>query len=263
MQELLPGKPNVVVFDTAFHQTMPAEAYMYALPYEDYTELKVRKYGFHGTSHKYVSEVAREMLGKKDAKIIVCHLGNGASISAVKNGVSIDTSMGLTPLQGLMMGTRSGDMDPAAVLYVMDKRGLDLKGMDSRMNKESGVLGIFGQSSDFRDLEVAKAAGDKRADLAHHMFVYRVKSYIGAYVAALNGVDAIAFTGGVGENDNAVRLDVCSGLSYLGLEINEELNSKRISGNVELNTENSKVKVYKIETAEELMIARDTYRLTK
>ena len=263
MQELLPGKPNVVVFDTAFHQTMPAEAYMYALPYEDYTELKVRKYGFHGTSHKYVSEVAREMLGKKDAKIIVCHLGNGASISAVKNGVSIDTSMGLTPLQGLMMGTRSGDMDPAAVLYVMDKRGLDLKGMDSRMNKESGVLGIFGQSSDFRDLEVAKAAGDKRADLAHHMFVYRVKSYIGAYVAALNGVDAIAFTGGGGENDNAVRLDVCSGLSYLGLEINEELNSKRISGNVELNTENSKVKVYKIETAEELMIARDTYRLTK
>ncbi len=263
MQELLPGKPNVVVFDTAFHQTMPAEAYMYALPYEDYTELKVRKYGFHGTSHKYVSEVTKDLLNKEDSKIIVCHLGNGASISAVKNGVSIDTSMGLTPLQGLMMGTRSGDMDPAAVLYVMDKRGLDIKGMDARMNKQSGVLGIFGQSSDFRDLETAKAEGDKRAELAHHMFVYRVKSYIGAYAAALNGVDAIAFTGGVGENDNAVRLDVCSGLSYLGLEINEELNSKRISGNVELSTENSKVKVYKIETAEELMIARDTYRLTK
>ena len=263
MQELLPGKPNVVVFDTAFHQTMPAEAYMYALPYEDYTELKVRKYGFHGTSHKYVSEVAKNMLNKEDSKIIVCHLGNGASISAVKNGVSIDTSMGLTPLQGLMMGTRSGDMDPAAVLYVMDKRGLDIKGMDARMNKQSGVLGVFGQSSDFRDLENAKAAGDKRAELAHHMFVYRVKSYIGAYAAALNGVDAIAFTGGVGENDSAVRLDVCSGFSYLGVEINEELNSKRISGNVELNTENSKVKVYKIETAEELMIARDTYRLTK
>ena len=263
MQELLPGKPNVVVFDTAFHQTMPAEAYMYALPYEDYTELKVRKYGFHGTSHKYVSEVTKEMLNKEESKIIVCHLGNGASISAVKNGVSIDTSMGLTPLQGLMMGTRSGDMDPAAVLYVMDKRGLDIKGMDARMNKQSGVLGVFGQSSDFRDLENAKAAGDKRAELAHHMFVYRVKSYIGAYAAALNGVDAIAFTGGVGENDSAVRLDVCSGLSYLGVEINEELNSKRISGNVELNTENSKVKEYKIETAEELMIARDTYRLTK
>ena len=263
MQELLPGKPNVVVFDTAFHQTMPSEAYMYALPYEDYTELKVRKYGFHGTSHKYVSEVTKEMLNKEESKIIVCHLGNGASISAVKNGVSIDTSMGLTPLQGLMMGTRSGDMDPAAVLYVMDKRGLDIKGMDARMNKQSGVLGVFGQSSDFRDLENAKAAGDKRAELAHHMFVYRVKSYIGAYAAALNGVDAIAFTGGVGENDSAVRLDVCSGLSYLGVEINEELNSKRISGNVELNTENSKVKVYKIETAEELMIARDTYRLTK
>ena len=263
MQELLPGKPNVVVFDTAFHQTMPSEAYMYALPYEDYTELKVRKYGFHGTSHKYVSEVTKDLLNKEDSKIIVCHLGNGASISAVKNGVSIDTSMGLTPLQGLMMGTRSGDMDPAAVLYVMDKRGLDIKGMDARMNKQSGVLGVFGQSSDFRDLENAKAAGDKRAELAHHMFVYRVKSYIGAYAAALNGVDAIAFTGGVGENDSAVRLDVCSGLSYLGVEINEELNSKRISGNVELNTENSKVKVYKIETAEELMIARDTYRLTK
>ena len=263
MQELLPGKPNVVVFDTAFHQTMPSEAYMYALPYEDYTELKVRKYGFHGTSHKYVSEVTKEMLNKEESKIIVCHLGNGASISAVKNGVSIDTSMGLTPLQGLMMGTRSGDMDPAAVLYVMDKRGLDIKGMDARMNKQSGVLGVFGQSSDFRDLENAKAAGDKRAELAHHMFVYRVKSYIGAYAAALNGVDAIAFTGGVGESDSAVRLDVCSGLSYLGVEINEELNSKRISGNVELNTENSKVKVYKIETAEELMIARDTYRLTK
>ena len=263
MQELLPGKPNVVVFDTAFHQTMPSEAYMYALPYEDYTELKVRKYGFHGTSHKYVSEVTKEMLNKEESKIRVCHLGNGASISAGKNGVSIDTSMGLTPLQGLMMGTRSGDMDPAAVLYVMDKRGLDIKGMDARMNKQSGVLGVFGQSSDFRDLENAKAAGDKRAELAHHMFVYRVKSYIGAYAAALNGVDAIAFTGGVGENDSAVRLDVCSGLSYLGVEINEELNSKRISGNVELNTENSKVKVYKIETAEELMIARDTYRLTK
>lgn len=263
MQELLPGKVNVVVFDTAFHQTMPSKAYMYALPYEDYTELKVRKYGFHGTSHKYVSEVTAELIGNKDSKIIVCHLGNGASISAVKNGESIDTTMGLTPLQGLMMGTRCGDLDPAAVLYIMEKRGLNSKQMDSRMNKESGVLGIFGKSSDFRDLEEANAVGNDRAYLAHHMFVYRVKSYIGAYVAALNGIDAIAFTGGVGENDSAVRRDVCEGLSYLGLEINTDINSKRISGNVELSTAASKVKVYKIETAEELMIARDTYRLAK
>lgn len=263
MQELLPGKPNVAVFDTAFHQTMPAEAYMYALPYEDYTDLKVRKYGFHGTSHKYVSEKTAELIDNKNSKIIVCHLGNGASISAVKNGESIDTSMGLTPLQGLMMGTRCGDLDPAAVLYVMDKRGLDSKQMDTRMNKQSGVLGIFGKSSDFRDLEDANAVGDERAYLAHHMFTYRVKSYIGAYAAALNGVDAIAFTGGVGENDSAVRKDICNGLKYLGVELNEEINGKRISGDVELSTAVSKVRVFKIETAEELMIARDTYKLAK
>jgi acetate kinase len=263
MQELLPGKPNVAVFDTAFHQTMPAEAYMYALPYEDYTELKVRKYGFHGTSHKYVSEKTAELIDNKNSKIIVCHLGNGASISAVKNGESIDTSMGLTPLQGLMMGTRCGDIDPAAVLYIMEKRGMDTKQMDTRMNKQSGVLGVFGQSSDFRDLENANALGDERAYLAHHMFTYRVKSYIGAYTAALNGVDAIAFTGGVGENDSAVRRDICNGLKYLGVELNEEINNKRISGDVELSTAASKVRIFKIETAEELMIARDTYKLAK
>ena len=263
MQELLPGKPNVVVFDTAFHQTMPAEAYMYALPYEDYTELKVRKYGFHGTSHKYVSERTAELIDNKSSKIIVCHLGNGASITAVKNGESIDTSMGLTPLQGLMMGTRCGDIDPAAVLYIMEKRGLDSKQMDTRMNKQSGVLGIFGKSSDFRDLENANAVGDDRAYLAHHMFTYRVKSYIGAYAAALNGVDAIAFTGGVGENDAAVRKDICNGLKFLGVELNEEINGKRISGDVELSTAASKVRIFKIETAEELMIARDTYELVK
>ena len=261
MQELLPGKPNVAVFDTAFHQTMPSEAYMYALPYEDYTELKVRKYGFHGTSHKYVSERTAELIDNKNSKIIVCHLGNGASISAVKNGESIDTSMGLTPLQGLMMGTRCGDLDPAAVLYIMEKRGMDSKQMDARMNKQSGVLGIFGKSSDFRDLEDANALGDDRAYLAHHMFTYRVKSYIGAYAAALNGVDAIAFTGGVGENDSAVRRDICNGLKFLGVELNEEINEKRISGDVELSTAASKVRIFKIETAEELMIARDTYKL--
>ena len=263
MQELLPGKPNVAVFDTAFHQTMPSEAYMYALPYEDYTELKVRKYGFHGTSHKYVSERTAELIDNKNSKIIVCHLGNGASISAVKNGESIDTSMGLTPLQGLMMGTRCGDLDPAAVLYIMEKRGMDTKQMDTRMNKQSGVLGVFGQSSDFRDLESANALGDERAYLTHHMFTYRVKSYIGAYAAALNGVDAIAFTGGVGENDSAVRRDICNGLKFLGVELNEEINEKRISGDVELSTAASKVRIFKIETAEELMIARDTYALAK
>ena len=193
----------------------------------------------------------------------MCHLGNGASISAVKNGESIDTSMGLTPLQGLMMGTRCGDLDPAAVLYIMEKRGMDSKQMDARMNKQSGVLGIFGKSSDFRDLEDANALGDDRAYLAHHMFTYRVKSYIGAYAAALNGVDAIAFTGGVGENDSAVRRDICNGLKFLGVELNEEINEKRISGDVELSTAASKVRIFKIETAEELMIARDTYALAK
>ena len=263
MQELLPGKPNIAVFDTAFHQTMPTEAYMYALPYEDYTELKVRKYGFHGTSHKYVSEVARKMLGKEESKVIVCHLGNGASISAVKNGKVVDTSMGLTPLAGIMMGTRTGDVDPAAAFYIMEKRGLTLKEIDTRMNKKSGVLGIFGESSDFRDLEKAMDSGNERAQLAYEMFAYRVVSYIGAYTAVMNGIDAIAFTGGIGENATRMRKLICSYFGYLGLEFDEEKNAQRPKGNVELSTPSSKVKVYKIETAEELVIARDTYRLTK
>jgi len=263
MKQLLPDKKNVVVFDTAFHQTMPAKAYMYPYPYEDYTELKVRKYGFHGTSHRYVSGVAQEMLGKKDSKIIVCHLGNGASISAVQNGKVVDTSMGMTPLAGVMMGTRTGDVDPASVIYVMRKRGLSLDEMNNRMNKKSGILGMIGTSSDFRDLDAAKKAGDEKAILAYDMFCYRIQLYIGAYVAAMNGVDAIAFTGGIGENSVGAKKQICEGLSFFGVELDEEKNAKRLPGNVELSTKNSKVKVYKIETAEELVIARDTYELTK
>ena len=263
MQELLPGKKNIAVFDTAFHQTMEPKAYMYALPYADYEDFKVRKYGFHGTSHKYVSGVAAEVIGGEETKIIVCHLGNGASMSAVKNGKVVDTSMGLTPLQGLMMGTRCGDLDPAAVLYVMEKRGLDAAGMDKRMNKESGLLGITGYSSDFRDIMKASKEGDERAKLAFEMFAYRVKSYIGAYSAAMGGVDAIAFTGGIGENAFEVREEICKGLEYLGVDFDFEKNAIRASGTVELTKPNSKVKVLKIETAEELMIANDTYRLGK
>ena len=263
MRELLPNKKNVAVFDTAFHQTMEPKVFTYPLPYEDYTELKVRKYGFHGTSHKYVSEVAREMLGKEESKIVVCHLGNGASLSAVKNGKVVDTSMGLTPLPGVMMGTRTGDIDPAAAFYVMEKRGLDLKGIDMRMNKQSGILGVFGKSSDFRDMESSMKAGDERAKLAYEMFEYRVRTYIGAYTAAMGGSDAIAFTGGIGENAISMRKAICKNLEYLGVEFDDELNDSRPAGNVELTKENSKVKVYKIETAEELVIARDTYKLVK
>ena len=263
IQKLLPGKKNVVVFDTAFHQTMPPKAYMYAYPYEDYTDLKVRKYGFHGTSHKYVSEVAREMLGKEDSKIIVCHLGNGASISAVQNGKVVDTSMGMTPLAGVMMGTRTGDVDPASVIYIMRKRGLSFDEMNNRMNKQSGILGIFGESSDFRDLDTARRSGNEKAQLAYEMFCYRIQLYIGAYVAAMNGVDAIAFTGGIGENSVGVKKHICESLSHFGIELDEEKNAQRLPGNIELSTKNSKVKIYKIETAEELVIARDTYRLTK
>ena len=262
MQELMPGKPNVGVFDTSFHQTMPKEAYMYALPYEDYTELKVRKYGFHGTSHKFVSGVARELLGNPaESKIIVCHLGNGGSISAVKDGKCIDTTMGLTPLQGIMMGTRCGDIDPAAVLFIKNKRGLSDKEMDDRMNKKSGILGVFGESSDCRDMEIAAAAGNERALLAENMFAYKIRGYVGNYAAQMGGVDAICFTGGIGENSGKVREDVLKGLEFIGVELDKEVNSKRQKGNVLLTKETSKVKVFKIPTNEELVIARDTYEI--
>lgn len=259
IMQLMPGKPNVAVFDTAFHQTMPQEAYMYALPYEDYTELKVRKYGFHGTSHLFVSNEMREIMGNPaNSKIIVCHLGNGASVSAVKNGKSVDTSMGLTPLQGLMMGTRCGDIDPAAVLFIKNKRGLTDSEMDARLNKKSGILGIFGKSSDCRDMENAIKDGDERAKLAEAMFIYKIKSYIGSYAAAMGGVDAICFTGGIGENSATMREGAVKGLEYMGVKLDTAVNSVRNKGNVKLSAEDSKVLIYKIPTNEELVIARDT-----
>lgn len=261
-KDLMPGKPNVAVFDTAFHQTMPAKSYMYALPYEDYSELKVRKYGFHGTSHKFVSqECIKEMGNPEHSKIIVCHLGNGASISAIKDGKCIDTSMGLTPLQGVMMGTRCGDIDPAAVLFIKGKRNLTDKEMDSRLNKESGILGIYGKSSDCRDMENGVVEGDQRAILAEEMFVYKIKAYIGNYAAQLGGVDAVCFAGGIGENAAGVREQVLEGLEFMGIKIDKEVNSVRKKGIVDLTAADSKAKIYKIPTNEELEIARDTFKI--
>jgi acetate kinase len=263
---IMPNTPMVGVFDTAFHQTMPAEAYIYALPYEAYTEHMVRRYGFHGTSHNYVTLRAIEMLGKpaEETKIITCHLGNGSSVAAIKGGKCIDTSMGLTPLEGLPMGTRTGDIDPAIVGYLMKKLGLDLKEMDTYMNKKSGMLGISGVSSDFRDLGAAAADGSKRAALALDVFAYRVKKYIGAYAAALNGVDAIVFTAGVGENDKGMRARILEGLDYLGVDVDFEYNSSCPRGEeVVISKPESRVKVFVIPTDEELMIARDAERLAK
>lgn len=267
-QELMPTKKNVAVFDTAFHQTMPAKAFMYPLPYEDYTELKVRKYGFHGTSHKYVSGKAALLLNKEDSKIIVCHLGNGSSISAVKAGKSVDTSMGLTPLQGLMMGTRCGDIDPAAVLYVMGKRELTPGEMDARMNKKSGMLGISGKTSDFRDVKAAFEAGDERASLTVDMLTYRIRSYVAQYAAALEGVDAICFTGGIGENADLVREKSVEGLAFMGVELDKERNKNFRSladdnGVVDISVAGSKTRIYVLPTNEELVIAEDTHTLVK
>lgn len=262
MKQLLPNTPNVAVFDTAFHQTMPDYAYRYPLPTEDYTELKVRKYGMHGTSHKYVSSKVNELLGNpSNSKIIVCHLGNGASISAVKDGKCVDTSMGFTPLGGIMMGTRCGDLDPAIPLYIMDKRNLNSREMDTRLNKKSGFLGVFEKSSDFRDVQNGMLEGDEKARLAYEMFCYRVRNFIGSYILAMEGVDAIAFTGGIGENAFKAREGICKGLEFLGIELDYDKNQERISGDVLYSKDNSKVKVYKIETAEELMIALDTERI--
>ncbi|MBR4435589.1 MAG: acetate kinase [Clostridia bacterium] len=263
---IMPNTPMVGVFDTAFHQTMPPEAFIYALPYEAYTEHMVRRYGFHGTSHNYVTLRAIEMLGKpaEETKIITCHLGNGSSVAAIKGGKCIDTSMGLTPLEGLPMGTRSGDIDPAIVGYLMKKLGLDLKEMDSYMNKKSGMLGISGVSSDFRDLSAAAADGSPRAALALDVFAYRVKKYIGAYAAALDGVDAIVFTAGVGENDKGMRARILKGLDYLGVDVDFEYNSSCPRGEeVVISKPDSRVKVFVIPTDEELMIARDAEKLAK
>ena len=265
-REIMPNAPMVAVFDTAFHQTMPAEAYIYALPYEAYTDNMVRRYGFHGTSHNYVSKVAVEMLGKpaEETKIVTCHLGNGSSIAAVKGGKCIDTSMGLTPLEGVPMGTRCGDIDPAIVLYLMKKLNLNVNEMDRYLNKKSGVLGISGVSSDMRDIEAAAKQGNERAELALATLAYKVKKYIGAYVAAMDGVDAIVFTAGVGENAANIRERIISGLGYLGVVPDYELNSNCPRGqNVEISKPESSVKVFVIPTDEEMMIATQTAELVK
>lgn len=263
-QELMPQTPMVGVFDTAFHQTMPKEAYLYGVPYEYYEKYAVRKYGFHGTSHSYVSKRAAVILDKpyESLKTIVCHLGNGASICAVQNGQSVDTSMGLSPLEGLVMGTRSGDIDPSAVEYIAKKEGLDLAGVINVLNKKSGVMGLSGVSSDFRDLEAAEKAGNERAAIAQQVFNYRVLKYIGAYTAAMNGVDCICFTAGLGENNGVIRKQICDHLAYLGIQIDDEANSKR-GEEIVISTPDSKVKVLVIPTNEELAIARETVALVK
>lgn len=262
-EKLMPGTPMVAVFDTAFHQTMPEEAYMYGLPYEYYEKYKVRRYGFHGTSHSFVSKRAAEIVGRpyEELSTIVCHLGNGASICAVKNGKSVDTSMGLTPLEGLVMGTRSGDIDPAIMEFIAKKEGLDIAGLMNMLNKKSGVLGLSNNlSSDFRDLDTGAKEGNKQAAVALKVFAYRVAKYVGAYAAAMNGVDVIAFTAGVGENSGPVRADVLSYLGYLGIEVDEEANNTR-GEEITISTPDSKVKVMVIPTNEELAIARETVAL--
>ena len=261
---ILPDVPMVAVFDTAFHQTMPKKSFMYGLPHELYTKHGVRRYGFHGTSHLYVSQKAAEMLGKKpeEVKIITCHLGNGASITAVDGGKSVDTSMGLTPLEGLIMGTRCGDIDPAIIPFVMKKEGLDADGVDKLMNKESGVYGMTGISSDFRDIEDAAAEGNELAINALDAYAQRVKKYIGAYAAEMNGVDAIVFTAGLGENGISMREKICADMDFMGIKLDAEKNNVRGKDRV-ISADDSKVKVLLIPTNEELMIARDTLRLSK
>lgn len=257
--ELLPGVPQVGVFDTAFHQTMPAKAYMYALPYEDYEKYGIRRYGFHGTSHRYVSQRACEFLGVDPAKtrMITCHVGNGGSITAVLDGKSVDTSMGLTPTEGLMMGTRVGDVDPGALVYLMERTGMDAAALAKVINKESGVLGVSGISNDMRDIEAGIERGDERARLAMDMYEYRILKYIGAYAAVLNGVDVIVFTGGVGENQTGTREKICRQLSYLGVTFDAEANKVR-GEEIVISGADSKVKVVVIPTDEEMMIAQDT-----
>ena len=261
-KELMPGVPMVAVFDTAFHQTMPEKAYLYGLPYEYYEKYKVRRYGFHGTSHSFVSKETANFLGMdlENSRIIVCHLGNGASVSAVKDGKCIDTSMGLTPLEGLVMGTRSGDIDPAIMEYIAKKEDLDIAGVMNVLNKKSGLEGISGLSSDFRDLTAGATAGNNRAIAAIEVFCYSVAKYVGSYAAAMNGVDAIAFTAGIGENVGLVREKICSYLGYLGITLDAEANEKR-GDNCVISAADSKVKVAVIPTNEELAICRETVAL--
>lgn len=257
-EALMPGIPQVVVFDTMFHQTIPPYAYLYGIPYEYYEKYGIRKYGAHGTSHKYVSECAAEMLGlnEKNYKMIVCHLGNGSSISAIENGKVVDTSMGFTPLEGLMMGTRSGDMDPAAVLFLMEQEGLTPKEMDTVLNKKSGLLGVSGISNDMRDLEVAMSIGNERAHLAHDMFIYRIKKMIGSYIAVMNGVDVLVFTAGIGENNPLVRSLICQDMDYCGISLDEKKNIYFAQG--EIQSAKSRVKIMVIPTDEEMEIAKET-----
>ena len=263
-KELMPNTPMVAVFDTAFHQTMPKHSYICPLPYELYEKYSIRKYGFHGTSHKYVSNKVAKVMGKdiKDLQIVTCHLGNGCSLSAVKNGKSIDTSMGFTPLAGVMMGTRSGSIDPSVISFLIEEHGYKIEEVDELLNKKSGVLGISGVSSDFRDVLAAADSGNERAKLALEIFYYKVRTQIAAYAGAMGGVDVIVFTAGIGENSSITRKEILKGLEFFGFELNEENNE--IRGKIqEISTEDSKVKVYVVPTNEELMIARDTARLVK
>lgn len=260
VEKLIPGVPQVAVFDTSFHQTMPDYAYMYAIPYEYYEKYKIRKYGYHGTSHKFVAEKAAKFIGKdfKNIKIITCHLGNGASITAVKNGKSIDTSMGFTPVDGLIMGTRTGEVDPGVLVYIADKEHLNVTGVNNMINKKSGVFGISQISSDMRDLETAAAAGNKKAILALQMYAYKVKKFIGSYFAALNGADLIVFTGGIGENDFRMRKMICSDMENLGIIFNDEANFENSGNDIIISKPESKVTVVAVTTDEEFVIASDT-----
>ena len=262
-REVMPGVPMVAVFDTTFHSTMPKKAYMYAIPYDVYDKYKIRKYGFHGTSHKFVSEETGKLLGDKNAKMVICHLGNGSSISAVKDGKCQDTSMGFTPLEGLVMGTRSGDIDPAAVDYLRIKVGLQPDEVVNYLNKKCGVLGVSGLSSDLRDLTAAMEKGDEKSKLALEMLAYRVKKYVGSYIAVLGGVDAIVFTGGIGEHSPLIRGWVMEGMEYCGAQFDEKKNAEYSGGTAYLNKESSKVKIIVLPTNEELSIARETKALTQ
>lgn len=259
-EKIMPNTKQVAVFDTSFHQTMPEKAYLYAIPYECYEKYGIRRYGFHGTSHRFVSSEVNRLYPNKDLKVITCHLGNGASVAAIKNGKVVDTSMGLTPLEGLVMGTRSGDIDPAILPFIMNKENMSPTEIDTLLNKKSGILGVSGVSSDFRDVEAASKEGNKRAKIALDLFYYRVAKYIGSYAAAMNGVDVIAFTAGLGENSGSARSNICEYLGFLGVELDSDANSKRGFVN-KISTDKSKVDVYVIPTNEELVIARDTKEL--
>jgi len=261
----MPGTPNVGVFDTSFHAQMPKHAFLYGLPYDLYEKHRIRRYGFHGTSHRFVSERCAELLERplSEVRLITAHLGNGGSLSAIMNGISVDTSMGFTPLEGVMMGTRTGDFDPAIVMYLMQKENMDAVELNNLFNKKSGMLGLSGISSDMRDIESKIDEGDEQAKLAWDVYEYRIRKYIGSYIAAMNGVDALIFTAGVGENDAILRAAICRNLSYFGIEIDEELNGNRKIKEKMISTPGSKIKVFVIPTNEELVIARDTFAIVK